>query len=168
MFVKETYNAKQFSKNVELAVSTFREAVETMGLKNFSVLRVGNGLDSIRWKVIEQILRTYFGKGRYTICICNSEVRTPPEADRQKIIQECHDSVVGGYKGETETFDRIRERFYWKGMREEIREYVRTCDSCQRKKLVRQKIKLLMQITHTPIRFFTKNSNRFSWSFTDY
>ena len=82
-------------------MSILREAVETISLKTFSVSRIGNGLDSIPWKVIEQIFRTYFGKGGYTICVCNGEVQTPPEADRHKIIQECHDSAVGGHKGET-------------------------------------------------------------------
>ena len=71
MFVKETYDAKQFAKNVDLAVSILREVVETMGLKNLCVSRVGNGLDSIPWKVIEKIFRTCFAKGRFTICICN-------------------------------------------------------------------------------------------------
>ena len=126
-------------------MSILREAVETISLKTFSVSRIGNGLDSIPWKVIEQIFRTYFWKGGYTICVCNGEVQTPPEAKRHKIIQECHDSAVGGHKGETKTLDRVRERFYWKGMWEEIREYISSCDSCQRKKLVRQKVRYRLQ-----------------------
>ena len=71
-------------------------------------------------------------------------------------IQECHDSTVGGHKGETKTYERVRERFYWKGMREDIRDYVRSCESCQKKKLVRQKTKVPMQITDTPTRAFEK------------
>lgn len=63
---------------------------------------------------------------------------------------------MGGHKGETKTYERIRERFYWKGMREEIHDYVRSCESCQKKKLTRQQTKIPMKITDTPIRTFEK------------
>lgn len=41
-------------------------------------------------------------------------------------------------------------------MREEIRDYVRSCESCQKKKLTRQQTKIPMKITDTPIRTFEK------------
>ena len=41
-------------------------------------------------------------------------------------------------------------------MRDEVRKYVRSCESCQRKKLVRIKTKFPMQITDTPSRTFEK------------
>ena len=156
LFVKETYDAKVYAKNIELAISTLREAMESMNLKSISVSRKGNGLDSVPWNVIEQIIRTYFNNGGFEICICNGEVITPNEKDRLRIIQECHDSTMAGHKGESKTYERVRERFHWKGMREDIREYVRSCDSCQRKKLKRQAIKLPMKITDTPKRFLEK------------
>ena len=156
LFIKETYDSKIFAKNIELAVSTLQGAMESMNLKTISVSRIGNGLDNVPWNVIEKIFRTYFSDGSFEICICNGKVITPPEVDRLRIIEECHDSTMAGHKGENKTFERVRERFYWKGMREEIRDYVRSCDSCQRKKLKRQTIKLPMQITDTPKRFLEK------------
>ena len=54
------------------------------------------------------------------------------------------------------TYERIRERFYWKGLKEQVQNYVKTCESCQKKKLVRIKTKLPMCITDTPNRVFEK------------
>ena len=47
LLVKGTDDSKRFVKNLESAVLTLREAVETMSLKTFSVSRRGNWLDSI-------------------------------------------------------------------------------------------------------------------------
>ena len=41
-------------------------------------------------------------------------------------------------------------------MREDIRKYVKTCDSCQKRKLVRVKTRQPMMITNTPSRVFAK------------
>ena len=137
LFIKETFDASTFAKSIELAVDTLRKATQSLKDRSFSLARSGNGLDQIPWAVTEQIFRAHFGKSGYTITICTGDIDIPPETDRLTIIQENHDSTVGGHKGETKIYERIRERFYWKGMREEIRDYVRLCESCQKKKLTR-------------------------------
>lgn len=40
----------------------------------------------------------------------------PPEEQRPAIIHEAHASAVGGHKGVTKTFHRIRERYYWSNL----------------------------------------------------
>ena len=40
---------------------------------------------------------------------------------------------IGGHLGRDKTLEKVCSRFYWgKGMTEEIIEYVRSCDVCQR------------------------------------
>lgn len=88
--------------------------------------------------------------------MCTGVVEIPEVEKRLEIIREHHDSTVGGHKGETKTLARIRERFYWKGMRHEIRNYVKSCETCQKGKLVWVKTKMPMGITDTTSRTFEK------------
>jgi hypothetical protein len=59
-----------------------------------------------------------------------------PEDDRLKslIMHECHDSATSGHLGKDKTIERVKQRFYWLNMDEEIMRYVVSCDECQRNK----------------------------------
>lgn len=53
---------------------------------------------------------------------------------RTELMRECHDAALGGHLGKDKTTEQLKRRFYWPGMDEEIRQYVTSCDSCQRNK----------------------------------
>lgn len=53
-----------------------------------------------------------------------------PESLVQEILKGVHDSPFEGHLGVTKTIERIRERFYWPGMRESIESYTRECSVC--------------------------------------
>ena len=156
LFVKEKFDDKIYLKNIETCFDTLKMALEKMKYQTFSIAREGNGFDKFPWNWIEKSLRSLFGIGDYRITVCTGEIIIPPKEDRIKIFEENHDGVTGGHSGETKTYERVRENFYWPGMREEIRKYVKTCESCQKKKLARIKTKQPMQITDTPKRVFEK------------
>jgi hypothetical protein len=156
LYVKEKFDSKIFARNIETAVITLKEALELTKTKTFSLSQQGNGFDKLPWSIIERIFRTHFGHRGYEITVCTGEVQIPEVEKRPEIIKECHDSTVGGHRGESTTLNRIRERFYWRGMREEVRNYVKACESCQKRKLTRVKTKMPMRITDTPIRTFEK------------
>lgn len=50
------------------------------------------------------------------------------------IMREYHNSPVGGHGGFLRTFKRIFNEFFWVGMRRDIKQFVATCDVCQRNK----------------------------------
>ena len=150
IFVKENFDDKIYTKNIETTIETLKDAMDQLKLKTFSMSREGNGFDKLPWNTLESIFKVYFGKGDYIITICSGEIEIPPENERVQIIKESHDSNVGGHKGETKTLQRVRERFYWRGMKDDVIKYVKTCDLCQKKKLVRIKTKLPMCLTDTP------------------
>lgn len=50
------------------------------------------------------------------------------------ILNEFHDTVVGGHSGYLRTYKRIASLVYWEGMRKKIQEYVQACEVCQRNK----------------------------------
>ncbi|GJW42419.1 retrotransposable element Tf2 [Tanacetum coccineum] len=53
---------------------------------------------------------------------------------RKKLIDHFHGSVVGGYSRVQATTKRLITYFYWKDLRKMVKEWVRTCDVCQRHK----------------------------------
>lgn len=55
-----------------------------------------------------------------------------PKALRWFIFDQLH--VKSGHLGVYKTFEKVRERFYWPGYEDDIREAVEKCDACQRRK----------------------------------
>jgi len=59
-----------------------------------------------------------------------------PRAMREMILQEMHDSPMGGaHLGFEKTYARIREKFYWPKMMTEIKRYCSACESCAKSKI---------------------------------
>ena len=54
-----------------------------------------------------------------------------PEAQRTRVIELAHASVLGGHSGVLKTAERIREQFWWVGMQEDINTFLKTCQICQ-------------------------------------
>jgi RNase H-like domain found in reverse transcriptase/Reverse transcriptase (RNA-dependent DNA polymerase)/Integrase zinc binding domain/Integrase core domain/Zinc knuckle/Aspartyl protease len=57
-----------------------------------------------------------------------------PESLRPLLMAHFHDDSIAGHLGVDKTYERILRRYFWDGMHTAITEYVRTCESCQRRK----------------------------------
>ena len=57
----------------------------------------------------------------------------------QEIFSQNHDSRIAGHWGQFKTADKIKVNLYWLNMDQDMEEYVRSCDSCQRNKTARHK-----------------------------
>jgi hypothetical protein len=56
-----------------------------------------------------------------------------PKTERNEILQSVHDDAhESAHAGWERTLSAIRERFYWPRMSSDVKEYVRTCDPCQK------------------------------------
>ena len=53
---------------------------------------------------------------------------------KKKILQASHDSPLSGHQGFTKTYQAIRERFSWKGLKEDVLQHIRECEAFQRNK----------------------------------
>jgi hypothetical protein len=58
---------------------------------------------------------------------------------RLRILNENHDSKVAGHCDQFKTIERLKQNFYWFKMDDDVRDYVRSCDTCQRDKVSRNK-----------------------------
>jgi hypothetical protein len=58
----------------------------------------------------------------------------PGSAFKAKVLQECHDSPMAGHQGIGKTYKQVRERFSWKGLKEDVIKHVKECTTCQENK----------------------------------
>ena len=64
-----------------------------------------------------------------------------PESLRTEVMYMCHNLPMSGHQGEDRTLLRLKDRYYWKGMTKDTREYVRSCAVCNRHKKPNKKAK---------------------------
>ena len=66
------------------------------------------------------------------------------ETLRTLLISEAHDPRISGHFGVVRTYEKLQRHWEWPGMREDVKEYVRTCVRCQLTKIDSQKPKGLL------------------------
>lgn len=62
----------------------------------------------------------------------NNRIFVPTEPLRMKILNENHDSPLGGHLGQDKTMEVLTRDWYWPDMQNTVRRYISTCDLCQR------------------------------------
>lgn len=58
---------------------------------------------------------------------------------RQRLLGEHHDTLISGHRGRDKTELALKQHYYWPGMTQAVRDYVRSCPSCQQCKSSTQK-----------------------------
>jgi hypothetical protein len=58
----------------------------------------------------------------------------PGSTFKAKVLQACHDSPMAGHQGINKTYRQVRERFSWKGLKEDVIKHVKECTTCQANK----------------------------------
>ena len=105
-----------------------------------------------------------------------------PKAKRVDLLNEAHDGLFGGHRGERVTRSRLQQDFWWEGLTLEVKEYVSNCVSCSANKLQTPAIPhpSFRRTTNSGLRSFekividvkgpvdlTKHGNRFLITFVD-
>jgi hypothetical protein len=71
----------------------------------------------------------YFEDADRKLCLCI------PASMQAIMMREVHDSPhEGAHAGWEKTLAKLRDRFYWPSMRQDVIRYVQTCDPCQKTK----------------------------------
>ena len=52
---------------------------------------------------------------------------------QNQILESVHDSSAGGcHVGREKTQEKLASRFFWTSMYQDIEEYIKTCEKCQK------------------------------------
>lgn len=76
---------------------------------------------------LEGDLLYYVADGRRRLCV-------PQGSLREKLLAEYHDAPTAAHQGIERTFLMLSARFFWPSMARIVKQYVLSCDSCQRNK----------------------------------
>ena len=61
-----------------------------------------------------------------------------PDSEREAVLASYHDCKAGGgHFGIKRTFASIKQKYWWPKMYQQIKDYISTCDACQRAKVTR-------------------------------
>jgi len=74
------------------------------------------------------------------------------EGIRTTLITKHHEPPQAGHGGTAKTTELISRRYYWPKIREDIKRFIKNCDTCQRTKVVRHAPYGLMQPNKAPHR----------------
>jgi hypothetical protein len=73
-----------------------------------------------RYRVIDDVI---FYKDRVYL--------VPDSGLKKKILTTIHDSPLAGHQGFFKTYRQIKERFSWKGLKQDVMRHVSECVTCQ-------------------------------------
>lgn len=125
-------------------------------LESISVSESPEGIYTLSWQEMKNLISASLEKINIKLLICKNIISIPEPTLRLELITEAHASTIGGHKGVTKTYSRLKEKYKWDNMKTEVKIYIKNCTSCQRKKLIKLKTKQPMIITDTPFDAFDK------------
>jgi hypothetical protein len=88
--------------------------------KNKFACELMDGQVQDNFRIVDDII---YHKGRIFL--------VPESTFKTRVLQACHDSPVAGHQGFVKTYKQIRERFAWKGMKEDVMHHIKECTTCQ-------------------------------------
>ena len=87
------------------------------------------------------VLQTYFDANSYKLVACNS-INTDIEIiEEQTTIRNYHEGKTN-HRGITETYNKLKQSFYWPNMQKDIQNFINKCDVCLTTKYERNPIQI--------------------------
>lgn len=62
-----------------------------------------------------------------------------PALLRYEILVNAHNNLSGGHLGVSKTYEKLHDRYYWKGMYKDVEHWVHSCQDCSMHKKPRNK-----------------------------
>ena len=71
---------------------------------------------------------------------CQTQLVLPPPL-RYEVLVNAHDDLAGRHLGVYKTYEKLRDRYYWRGMYKDVEHWVRSCNDCSTRKKPRNKLR---------------------------
>ena len=112
LVVKNKQDDKIDLNIVSEVVQPLKNTMLTLDLKSVKVSSVGNDPENFSWSTVEQIFKGNFLNSGLFIIVGSGEIIIPHANQREEIIKEFHESVVGGHKGPSKTDWKVRSNYF--------------------------------------------------------
>lgn len=98
---------------------------------------------------IQNIYKEYFSRAGMKVIRCTKFVKDiATEEERDKIISDYHKE--NNHRGILESFEHIKQQYYFPKLKEKITVFINNCDICQTEKYERHPEKIKFALTATP------------------
>ncbi|KAL4136459.1 hypothetical protein QTP88_008007 [Uroleucon formosanum] len=154
IITKNHHQEKPTYETFYQAIKNLRTFCEENQIEKLALPKIGSGHDQLNWDQVRTILRYVFKKSKIKLIIYVDT--TYSEQEKQNIIKEFHLTPLGGHQGISKTVKRIKLHHSWKGLKNDVIEYVKKCTSCQMNKSSNHSIQQLMVVTTTASKPFEK------------
>ncbi|CAL9217877.1 unnamed protein product [Arabidopsis halleri] len=85
-------------------------------------------------KLADSDTEGHYSRRNDLVCYKNRVVVPPSSQLVPQLLKEHHDTPIGGHSGVLRTYKRLARQFFWPSMHRIVKEYVASCDVCQRAK----------------------------------
>ncbi|CAH2208383.1 jg23981, partial [Pararge aegeria aegeria] len=159
LFTKVYYFDTSTYPDIFKALKSVRDDIMLTGdINEIAIHDFKNPFEQNSFVKIYTMLMYLFNNTNITINIHHNTIIYLTPSEVAKVLKENHDIPIAGHLGSNRMYDRIKERYYWKGMRSEIEDYVKHCGLCQSNKALRKINRSPMQITTSSTRPFERIS----------
>jgi hypothetical protein len=131
--IQEGYKPDSFFTGVKTVLEGGRDSIEATKRKYIKQFKLTD--DGLIYEMRDMEPR---------LCIPNDKTL------RTQILYDHHDTPLAGHLGRDKTLARIKDKFYWPKMSQDVNRYVKTCDACQRFKASNQTPAGLLQPLQIP------------------
>ena len=84
-------------------------------------------IENSGWDDIKRIFRRILGNLETKVIFALGIIKYPEKGNRENIIEECHCSAIRGHRGQNKTIARIKQKFTWAGLKEDVKNFVNAC-----------------------------------------
>jgi len=140
-------------ENLYTALLNLKYFSEKHSLNKLIMEKLGRK-DGLEWDKVRAMIRHIFRNTGIEILVCSKMEYS--EAEKLVIFKQFHDSILGGHAGIGRTIRKIKRQFNWPGLKSDVKNYIKNCESCQKNKVTNRKIKQPMVITTTSSKPFEK------------
>lgn len=157
-FIKSNYYEKPLYSEFFYTVQNLRIQLEKDKMNSISIANPVDDFNQYKFQKCKDIILYVFRNSKIKITIFNNLIMDVTQDQVPLILKENHDLPTSGHCGFHRMINRIRAKYKWKGMLNDVKNYIKQCQSCQINKTSRITYKSPMEITSTSSKPFEKLS----------
>ena len=114
--VKENLHIRTNPEIFKETLASLLDAANTLQLNCLRISKT-DGIDDIPWARFVDIIKDQFADWPTKIILCKNLISHPRPEVRNALTKEIHCSHVNGHRGVAKTYKRMRQAYFWSGMK---------------------------------------------------